>query len=343
MTTDVTPSIPDPLVTPLTDVVAQYNALQAQRDQLQQANAALTTQVASLTAQVAQLTAELSGGSPILAKQFIGITPPADTIGAFNEVQSRVGKLGGRSLFRQWGWPVPKFTAGMDDDGANGRVTLVRIKPPVAAPAGWQQVAAGGPAIDNWLTTVIKASYALNPRLMVCFHHEPIEDAPNNAADFVAASNHFYDVVKAAAPNAVVGPIFMLYWDLQPASGHHLSDWIPAKYDYIGGDPYPAVKPGTGILTPQQVYGPCVNFVRPLGVPLVIAETSIADDRPDAARAAALDADLTYCSQNADVIRAVFLFDTNINKGKEGVGFMLSPAMEAVLKTHLAAMQTSSQ
>lgn len=330
------PGVPDAIATALKRVAAEWNALTADRDRLAQENTALNAQVASLTAQLAAL---LPGHAveQVLPKQVIGITPPADTLDALHDVESRVGTLGGRSVYRKWGQDVATFTDGLADDAASGRVTLVRVKPPGAAPAGWRQVAAGGDAIDGWLTTVVKAAYALNPRLVVVFHHEPIDDDPSGAAAFVAASDHFYDVVKAAAPNVVVGPIFMLWWDLQRSSGHHLDDWVPHRYDVVGGDPYPAVKPGKGILTPEQAFGPCVDFARKLGVPLIVAETGVADDRPDPARAEALDAALTYCAQHADVIRGVFLFDTNVNKHVEGVGFLLSPAMEEVLKAHLAS------
>lgn len=149
--------------------------------------------------------------------------------------------------------------------------------------AGWPQMADG--SLDSTLKSFLN-SIPADHDLMLTFAHEPENDNPLNqeaarAAEWRAASVHFYDVVKQTRPQTLVGPILMS-WTFNSSSGRDWERWIlPAdKQDFMGLDPYQAYMfPIVGSpttwhdwVTPQVALWQSV--ADDLGVPGAIGETA---------------------------------------------------------------------
>jgi hypothetical protein len=207
----------------------------------------------------------------------LGATPNVskfdyDLAAATRDMESRVGKLQARREYRQWS---QDWSAHVADDRANGRVSVISVKPPSKAPGGWEAVASG--SVDERIRSQASRLASFGSRAYLTFHHEPENDAPGQSAVFRAAETHFYDVVKSVAPSLPVGPTLMT-WTTESASGRSTSDWLPPadKMDFVGWDGYNFNRPsGAGWVTPAEIFDKAIALTADLGKPALISETGI--------------------------------------------------------------------
>ena len=153
--------------------------------------------------------------------------------------------------------------------------------------ADWVQMASG--SLDGTVTSFLN-SIPADHELMLTFAHEPENDNPlaqevDRSAEWRAAQEHFYDLVKSVRPQTLVGPILMGY-TFVPASGRVPSRWAPSasKMDFFAIDTYQAYRfPAAGNGTTWHNWPvPGVTAWREmcatLGVPGAIGETACAED-----------------------------------------------------------------
>lgn len=146
--------------------------------------------------------------------------------------------------------PVASFPATIASTSASydqtaGSHVFLSVKPsPVS------DVVAG--AYDAKLTTLAQSITGPYPAWL-CMWHEPEGNQTvggvtspffANPADFVAMTQHFYTVIKAANPNILVGTIHLVYqWGTQSGArvtaGTEDQWWVGSSYcDFLGADIY---------------------------------------------------------------------------------------------------------
>jgi len=150
----------------------------------------------------------------------------------------------------------------------------------------WVTAANGG--YDATMTSFLNAVPA-NHELMLTFAHEPENDNPlaqENArsAEWRAAQEHLYDVVKSVRPQTLFGPILMGY-TFSASSGRNVANWTisGSKCDFYGVDEYnpyrfPMVGNGTTWRPqPSTQLTAFTNLCNSLGVPGAVGETASAE------------------------------------------------------------------
>lgn len=152
--------------------------------------------------------------------------PPPTVTGAFgwNNFDER---FDARRLYYVWSERA-QMESEVQAQVAAGFYPLISLKPPVAAPAGWQQVAAGTH------DAAIASATAELPPCDFCFHHEPENDAPTAHADYRAAFNR----VSGLLPDGVRPVVNLMDFTFDPVSGRNPANWLPSTAEAIALDPY---------------------------------------------------------------------------------------------------------
>lgn len=201
-------------------------------------------------------------------------------------------------------------------DLALGTLPVISIK----LPGTWGSVASGSQ--DAWLASLWAALGAVQGRLKFCFHHEPVDDVQAagsgmTQADFLAMYAHALQTVPA---NVDLGPIIQSApFDGTGASSGDITTWIPKGVAFAGIDCYnhwDTNKKDSVWRTPQQVMV-CVDQLKSLGLPVIIAEWGVRTDPRTPGKAAQWMADFVALAILKAIVVALSYFNSaaNVNDG----------------------------
>jgi hypothetical protein len=160
----------------------------------------------------------------------MGICPDGTTNSAFTAIETTVGHRMGIRRCYQTGGTIPSSLA------ASQAAVDVGLRTSWLSLSGANATNAANGSYDTaWANF---ATAVGDHPMLLTWNHEPENDG-YAAATFKAASERFYDVVKAANPNILVGPIWMA-WMFDPSSSLNINDWAPnpSKMDFAGIDHY---------------------------------------------------------------------------------------------------------
>lgn len=153
--------------------------------------------------------------------------------------------------------------------------------------ANWTATAAGqhDAAIISFCQSIPEGH-----QMLLTIDHEPENDNPLSeeaarSAEWRAANEHYYDVVKSVRPDFLVGPILM-GWTFNPASGRSVVNWTISgdKCDFYGIDEYnphhfPMIgSPTQWVNQPSPTMTAFTQLCNSLGVPGAVGETATSED-----------------------------------------------------------------
>jgi hypothetical protein len=224
-------------------------------------------------------------------------TYPGDTSAHYAEINGAYmdnTKVKVRRSFNT-GLPANLAASSGASDAANGLTPCISVKSDPATTASG--------SFDATITT-LAASMPAGSYLI--WHHEPENDMAGTL--FTPASQHFYDVAKAANPNLLIGPSYMAYqWRAGQAATTTPDDWWPgiAHCDFLACDAYifawqATVLAGIGSSV-DSGFTRWHSWAVAKGKPLILTELGIEVDSPlyagkqfDTDRVTMLGNSLTY-------------------------------------------------
>ena len=228
------------------------------------------------------------GGEPGVNPMYLGAASTGGTEANWLALEGLVGRMGVRRNYNP-GLPSTAPAALIQDYGK--RTSWYSVK------ADWAQMASG--SLDATVTSLVN-SVPANHELWLTFAHEPENDGVTpangnnpaynawvaaNAPTWRAACERFYDVVKAARPQTLVGPILMGF-TFAASSGRNPNDWKVAanKCDFYGIDAYnpylfPMVgSPSNWVNQPSNDMVAFTAFCNSLGCMKAVGETACHED-----------------------------------------------------------------